>query len=252
MSYKRKTTLAGKVKNVVWYHTYQHTSPKRPRSKNQNITTEQQAKINERNACEKIDLIINENFMADDLYITYTYGAGEKTPTPEEAKVFFSKNLDRLRYLYKKNNFKLKYIGTTEHVKGRMHHHLLINNVGIGIKEIKKIWEFGFVTVKLYAGEPEDAERIAAYFIKESKNTFNTDQKVHGRRYISSRNLVIPEPKIENVPASTWREEIKPKGYYIVTERRGYTESGYPYRFVRMIKIPVYDEKRKCPHKLSI
>jgi len=253
MAYKKKTIIAGRVKNVYYCHTARNNSSKRPKQKNQNPTPEQQKKNDERRAYEKIDLLINANFKADDLYITLTYNNNQKEPTPAEAKVIIRKYLDRLRYLYEKKGLKIKYIGTTEHVKGRMHHHLLINKInGIGSKQVKKLWDFGFVTVKLYIGEPEDAERLAAYFVKESNNTFNTDKRVHGRRYISSRSLIIPEPKIETVSASTWREEVKPsKGYYIVLDRKGETAGGYPYRFVRMIKIPgcdenEYDSRKAC------
>jgi len=243
MAYKKRTTVAGKAKFVYWYHTARNNSPKRPRKKNENITSEQQRKNNERRACEKIEIIINANFKEDDLYMTLTHGSDRKEPTPQEAKIIIKKYLDGLRYLYEKNGFKLKYIGTTEHVKGRMHHHLLINNVGISNKLIKKSWGFGFIKIQLFAGEPEDAERVAAYFIKESNNTFNTTERVHGRRYISSRKLIHPKPKLETVSASTWREEVKPsKGYYISVDKRGETADGYPYRFCRMIKIPC-DEK---------
>lgn len=238
MPYKKKTTIAGKVKQIYYCHSLRNSSPKRPKQQNHNPTPEQQKKNDERRACEKLDLIINANFKIDDLYMTITYGSDKKIPSPKESKENIRQFLDKMRYLYQKMGFKFKYIGTTEHVKGRMHHHLLINNVGISSNKIKKLWFFGFVTVKLYGGEPEDAERLASYFIKESNNTFNTDQRVHGRRYISSRNLIIPKPQVDTVSASTWREEIKPsKGYYIVIDEKGYTETGYPYRFCRMIKI---------------
>jgi len=245
MSYREKTITAGKVKDVIKYHTARNSSHKRPRSKNMNTTSELQQKGNERRSFDNLYYDMSANFKADDLYLTCTYGKHMEEPQPKEAKVFFTKYIDKLRYQYKKVGAVLKYIGVTEHKKGRIHHHLLINNADLGIKLIKKFWKFGFTKIQLFGGEPEDCERLTNYFIKESKNTFNTEDKVHGRRWISSNNLIHPEPKIKVVHASSWQEEPKPlKGYYIAVVKRGHTEHHYPYLFYRMIKIPGYDEDR--------
>jgi len=243
MPYIESTIIAGKVKELTKYHTFRYKSPKRPRSKNQNTTTEQQKKINERSAYKKLYLDINANFQEDDLYLTCTYNKESKEPNPEEAKLFFSKYIRKLRCLYKKAGAVLKYIGITEHQKRRMHHHILINNIGLGINQIKKLWNFGFMKIQIFAGEPEDCERLASYFIKESNNTFNTEEKVHGLRWISSKNLIHPVPQLKVVHAGSWLKEPKPaKGYYIAFVKRGVTENNYPYQFYRMIKIPDSDE----------
>ncbi|GMB00409.1 hypothetical protein [Pelosinus sp. IPA-1] len=247
MSYREKITTAGKIKDVIKYHTSRNTSSKRPRNKNMNPTSELQKKGNERRSYESLYYDMSENFKEDDLYLTCTYGKNMEEPQPKEAKSLFKKAIDKLRYQYKKVGAVLKYIGVTEHKKGRIHHHLLINNVQLGIKAIKKVWNLGFTKIQLFGGEPEDCERLANYFIKESKNTFNTEDKVHGRRWISSNNLVHPDktPKIRTVHASSWKEEPKPiKGYYIAEVKRGHTEHNYPYLFYRMIKIPGSDEDR--------
>lgn len=239
MSYKKKTIIAGKVKEVTYCHAARNSSTKRPRRKNENVTSEQQRKGNERRSYKTLYLLMNANFKEDDLYLTLTYNKNKEEPTPENAKKELDKLLKKLRYRYKKLGFAFKYIGITECKKKRIHHHLLINNIGISISNIKKLWNFGFVKMQIFAGEPEDCERLANYFVKESNNTFNTEDKVHGLRWISSKNLIHPVPKVETVPASTWRENIKPsKGYYIAIDIKGQTEQGYPYRFCRMIKIP--------------
>lgn len=239
MPYIESTVNAGKIREVTKYHTRRYESPKRPRGKNEHTTTIQQAKINERSALRKLYLLINANFKPNDLYLTLTYE--KNIPTPEEAKGNLSKFLRKLRDKYKKLGGVLKYIGITEHHKRRIHHHLLINKIGIGISHIKKFWQFGFSKVQLFTGEPEDADRLANYFIKESNNAFNTDDKVHGVRWVASKNLIHPIPdQVEKkvVHASSWREEPKPpKGYYVAFVHRGFTEQQYPYQFYRLVKI---------------
>lgn len=241
MSYIEKRVTAGRVKEGMKYHTVRHNSPKRPRAKNTNKTTARQAKINEDHSREKLYLLICANFKANDYYITLTHG--NKKPEPEEAKKSLKKFIYKLRKLYKKAGEILKYIAVTEHKKCRVHHHLLINQIGIGINHIKKFWEHGFPKIQVYVGEPEDAERVANYLIKESNNTFNTPDKIHGLRWTSSKNLIQPKEEKKVVHASSWREDPKPpKGYYVVFVRRGFTEAGYPYQHYRMIKIPGGDE----------
>ncbi|MEN6387227.1 MAG: hypothetical protein ABFD79_18765 [Phycisphaerales bacterium] len=238
MPYIESTITAGKVKDITKYHTAKYKSPKRPKAENQNTTPERQAKTNERYSQKKLDLLINANFSENDLYLTLTYGNQKEEPEPKEAKKYLEKYIRKIRTLYKKMGVTLKYIAITEHKKRRIHHHLLINQIGIGINHIKKFWEHGFSKIQLYAGEPEDAERIANYFIKESGNAFNEDEKVHGLRWNSSKNLIHPLPVKKVVHASSWREIPKPpKGYYIAYVRQGFTESGYPYQHCRMIKI---------------
>lgn len=246
MSYKRKTVKAGKVIDNTDYHTFRNSSTKRPRKENQNPTPGPQAKSNERRAYEKLYYLMSANFREDDLYLTCTYGKEMEEPKPKQAKKILSKFLDKLRDQWKKAGAVLKYIAVTEHKKGRIHHHILINNIGLSIKHIKKYWQLGFTKIQMYGGEPEDHERLANYFIKESNNTFNAsnaDDKVHGLRWTSSKNLIHPVAEIKTVHSSSWREDPKPiKGYYIAFVKRGHTENGYPYRHYRMIKIPDKDE----------
>ncbi|MDF2631462.1 MAG: hypothetical protein K0Q85_58 [Caproiciproducens sp.] len=239
MSHLKRRVKAGRVIDTNVYHTARHNSPKRPRQKNHNTTSEQQRKNNERRSQNTLFQIISANFRPDDYYLTFTYGKEKEEPPPEEAKKYLGKLLDKLRKIYKKLGTPLKYIGVTEHQKCRIHHHLLINNIGISIKQIKKYWEHGFMKLQLFAGEWEDCERLANYFVKESANTFNTDKKVHGLRWISSKNLIHPKPEVKVVNGSSWLENPKPiKGYYIAFVRRGWTQHGYPYMFYRMVQLP--------------
>lgn len=231
MSYIKSVTKAGSVTDVVVYHDPKHNSPKRPRSKNRSKTTETQKKHNDRRSKKTLFYLISANYKADDLYLTLTY-RGKEPPPPENAKERIGKFLRDLRRIYHKYGIPLKYIITTE--ASRVHHHLLINNIGIGIAKIKKLWDAGFSKIQLFGGEKEDSERLANYMDKAEK-------KHRKRNWSCSQNLIHPKPVKTVVPASTWREPIKPpKGYYLDKDsvQRGETALSYPYLSYRLIKLP--------------
>jgi len=235
MSYKKRTITAGKVKETTLYHTSKCQSPKRPRIENENTKKELNDKKNKKRACKRLYLLMNANFITGDLYLTLTY---EIEPTPEEAKKSIERFFDRLRSRYKKLELPIKYIAMTE--GKRIHHHILINNIGLGVKEFKKIWKLGFINMQIFMGEPEDCERLANYFMKKGTKG---EEKIWSQNWSSSRSLIRPVPEIDEVAAGTWREDPKPiKGYYIDVIQRGHTEHNYPYLFYRMIKIPGSDE----------
>nr|WP_169718032.1 hypothetical protein [Sporomusa silvacetica] len=174
------------------------------------------------------------NYKADDLYLTLTY-RGEAA-SPENAKEHIGKFLRDLRRLYHKHGVPLKYIITTE--AERTHHHMLINNIGISTKQIKQLWDKGFSKIQLFGGEPEDCKRLANYMDKAEK-------KHRKRNWSCSQNLIHPKPVKMVVPASTWREPIKPpKGYYLDQDsvQRGETSMGYPYLYYQLIQLPGEDD----------
>jgi len=239
MPYIESIFTAGKLKEVKKYHTYKYKSKKANRNKKSEITVEEMAKINAYNAERKLRILLNANFQEDDLYLTLTYQ--DKTPEAAEAKSHLSKFTRKLRDFYKKIGNALKYIAVTEYKKKRIHHHMLINaDAKIKKSDIAKFWDHGFVKVEFFGGHPDDCQRLAKYFIKESQNTFNTDEKVHGLRWISSKNLIHPQPETQIVKADSWRDEPKPvKGYYIDQDsvKIWQTKDGYMCQFYRMIKL---------------
>lgn len=245
MPYVQETVKAGNVTEISKYHTRKYQVPKGKRNKNTGITTLGQEKINERRAEKKLRLLIYANFREDDLYLTLTYG--KEKPEPEEAKTILAKFLRKLRAAYKKAGQVLKYIAVTEYKNKRIHHHLLINQSDHCKKrEIERLWGYGYQVAKLYGGTHEDGERLASYFVKETNNTFNAPDKVHGLRWVASKNLVHPEPDTKVVKAGTWKKKpVPPTGYRIETMREGVTSDNYEYQFYRMVRIEEQEKGRK-------
>lgn len=248
--YQYKKTKAGNVIENYKCHTCKCPPPPWkaktviPRAQRTQETSEDQKKVNNNKAYDDLRYLILCNFIADDFYITLTY---EKEPTPEAAKKTISNFIERLKYYFKKQGEILKYIFVTEYEKSkkkkneRIHHHILINKIlTIGIKKIKQIWGQGRVDYRPYRGDAQDAQGISNYFIKEEHSAFYKDEKIFKTRYTPSRNLKKPTISRDIVPASTFRENIKPpKGYYLDKSsiRRGITKWGYPYLFYRFISF---------------
>jgi hypothetical protein len=234
MSYSKATTKAGRILDIEINHGPGHTSPKRPRNPRSKKTSEAQTRNNARRSKKTLQLLLAANYKPGDLYLTLTYADPE--PSPENARERIGKFLRDLRRLYHKYGIPLKYIITTE--GGRVHHHMMINTVeDITITKIKKLWTAGFSKIELFGGEPIDCSRMAAYITKEKK-TGKT-------RWTCSQNLKRPKPVKVIVPASTWRETIKPpKGYYLDMDsvERGENDMGYPYLRYQLIKIEPEEE----------
>ncbi|NYC04401.1 hypothetical protein BCM20_004407 [Clostridium beijerinckii] len=86
----------------------------------------------------------------------------------------------------------LKYIHVMEiGQKGARHHHLVINE--IPIKILRKCWTKGRIHVTPLNTNGQ-YKKLANYFIKYSSTT----KELQRKRYYSSKNLIIPEPEIEN------------------------------------------------------
>lgn len=211
-----------------------------PRQKGRlNPTPEKMAEINERNAIDHLRRIITHNFRNGDLHLVCKYPRG-KSPPPLESKKHMDRFLRDLRQLYKNWGTTLKYIHVTEYKKTSTHQHLIINDIRIPLKAISVLWEWGSVNATTLYSEP-DFEKLAHYFVKETKNAFRDPDAPSKRRWNQSRSIRQPVKKVEIVGAKEWREEPRPiKGYYIDTDsvRNSVSEeTGYPTQFYRMYRV---------------
>lgn len=264
---KRWKSRDGKVQIVDKYHS-QKMQPKNPlvrekrRKRTAGASTPTQEQVNLRHRVDRLTRLLLDNFEAGDWWITFKLAeaVGEKTFRRE-----YEKMLRRMRDAYRKAGHELKYIAVLENLSGsgRMHGHIIVNNVTI-FSRLKKLmraaWRLGDCHIKPYGGEVMDAQRLASYMCKEDVigKAIRDKQKLmaagrNGRkvdrrqikkldriivgersRICPSTNLLRTKPKKEAVSrAETYREEIRaPKGYHVVKELsyNGWTIDGYPYQ----------------------
>lgn len=214
-----------------------------------NKTPEDVARYNEKTSMNNLRLLIMSNFIRDDVRLDLTYQG--IAPESKVAKENLKKFLRNLRDLYKKNDTKLKYIVVTEYKRHRIHHHLLINEAkGIGARELHQAWKHGRIHCTPYDGHSSDAKAVAKYFIKETKNTFRSEDRIQGLRWNASKNLARPIINKVVVQANTFKKPVAPKGYYIEEYREGTNNEGYKYQFYRMVQTE--DEKIQNRKRIGV
>lgn len=235
MPYIKRTVKAGKTIEIKKYFTSKYKSKGMTRGERVGITSEEQEKINQRRAEDKLRWIMNGNYVDGDYHTVYDYSKENRPATKEEMQEDRRELLKKLRQEYKKIGKELKYICVIEiGEKGALHFHMLQNEVPIKI--LRKCWNKGRIHVTPLNTNGQ-YKKLASYFIKYSSK----HKELQRKRYYSSKNLIIPEPDIEIVGSNKYLEEPKPiKGYYVEKESiysntDQYT--GYKYLTYTLIKI---------------
>ena len=203
-------------------------------------TPETMARYNAKLSYREMTRTINANFGPDDLYLTPTYRKGERPATPEDFRRDRETFLAALRRLYKREGIALKYIIAYGYGKrGAPHLHLIVS--GIDPRKIARLWHRGSIyAVNLY--DNREYSGLAWYLHNQSRIDPATGQEMTGRRWSGSRNLVRPQPQVEEGSAKRWREPPQSvKGYIIDPDSidAGTSPvSGMPYLFYRLLRLP--------------
>jgi len=237
MAYIEKVTIAGKVKEVEKYFSPRYGKLNIPRSQNINSSPEAVKKVNERQAETKLRNLINANFGYKDIHLVLTYRK-ELRPLPEQAKIYLDKFMRDLRKLYKKKGNELKYISVTEFVSKSIHHHLIINKLD-DLSELMDLWQYGQPRPTFLYNTGEYSQ-LASYLIKETSKTFNSNDKIYGKRWNASRNLEKPKITRHLIHRKEWRKEPKDTKDWILDKNslyNGFHEvTGYEYQFYSMVR----------------
>ena len=209
----------------------------------QKKTPEEVKKTNERNRIKRLYRKIAMNFDYGDFHMQLTYRENER-PMPEEAREVLREFFRQLRKVYKSRGQELKYIITTEYEDKAIHHHLIVNEIGMTAKLIQKTWGRGIAFMNTIY-ENGDVKDLAYYLIKESQNSFKDLDTPSKLSYSCSRNLIMPIEKVKIVSANTWaKEPVPPQGYWIPKDSviTGISKvTGYPYRYYTCIQ---YDPEK--------
>lgn len=255
MPYVKRTTKAGKTIEVEMYYTAKYNRRGYTRADRVHPSTEQQKKINTRHAERKLRILMNANFGMGDYHLVLDYIRDKDKPdrTKEEMKKDIAVFLRECRKEYRKIGKEFKYIHVMEiGKKGARHHHLVVPKADPEI--LQKAWYKayeGHNRVKLFPlDDTGNYARLAAYFIKYSSEHLQDDpeERLQGKRWAASKNLVRPEPEIEVITDRAWfRSEAKPiKGYYIDKDSviRGVHDPDYSgYGFLSYIMVELEDTK---------
>lgn len=224
MPYFKTTYVCGRTIEV--YKGYAKRKKKNDsRNAREDLTPEEMAAVNQKNAEIALRRILNANFRPYDLHLICTYRKEER-PEPVEAKKIVKKFFNNLRREYRRNGEILKYVQVTEYEKTAIHHHIVLNawEYGDVTKAIKRCWKYGKVFFVQLESNGQYGD-LAAYLIKETSKSFRDNDGGHKQRYSCSRNLIRPKPHTEIIKAERWIPEPKAKkGYYI---DKSYTENGY-------------------------
>jgi len=229
--YTRSEWRYGEYREIKKYYTGKQRTG--PRGKREKRTSEEMTRYNQKQRARHVQRIILANFRPGDWHLTLSYAPERRPESIEEANRIMSAFIRRLRRGLQKTGEELKYIYVTERgKKGACHHHMILKDV-TGMKNlILDNWKNGAISfVPLYADG--EMEKLAEYVVKKET------KEAGGKTYRRSRNLIIPAPKVEKIPAMVWTQNPKPpKGWEIVSLENGVNAvTGLPYQRIMMRRM---------------
>ena len=197
-----------------------------------NPTTENQMKLNDRNAAKKMAMKICGNFVPhQDLFTTLTHPPGV---SEENAKKAIKKFLDLMRKRCKKLGSEFKYILVTEK-QGYWHHHLIMEDTPLDV--IRELWKKAtegmrrgeenrvsistldpfdnFKSLAKYLVCPEKPSRRENPSPGEAENAKEPRRK-GAQRYSCSKNLEKPVVTPQVIKRISKTEPRPPKGYRLL------------------------------------
>ena len=213
----QKKIYSGDVYECEVFFSPREIGKKYIRGCNQNMSPEEQQKVNLRYAQKKLSRLINCNFSEGDLFITLTH---RERVDYKDAKAELIKYLRKVRRWRIKNNLpELKYISVTESKEKREHHHLIMNEMDP--KAAMELWEQGRSMIsKLEKGGEYNG--LANYITKEPVEE-------HKKRWSQSRNLQKPKVSVQKIKGQVKEKKLTaPKGYRVTEQYMFYSElTGY-------------------------
>ncbi|MDO4632996.1 MAG: hypothetical protein Q4B01_03970 [Eubacteriales bacterium] len=257
---KRKRTYlrGGEIIDVEEYHDHEYGAPGKGRSKKEKPTPEQMRRKNAWNKARKCRQFLLEYFKPGDCLMTFTYKKEERPEDMTAAKKDFKAFMEKIRKVYTKRGKMLFWIRNIEcGTRGGWHIHLVINEIGDTASIVQKAWKKGGVwSAEIRSSQYSDIDmkRLANYLTKdehtrEPKKDGNQGKpKIRESSYSRSRNMILPEPKVDKL--THWKKETKPKkGYYIASIYEGINPvTGYHYRRYTMISLSA---KKKSEEELE-
>lgn len=190
---KLKTIQAGRfIRSVLYTPTY---TPDRnmERSERSKLTSAAQQLINHKYLWQKLQALIECNFTSKDLFVTLTYDNEHLPKSREQARRHIKAFIRRLRAARNSRGETTRYIYCIEsrHEKGRLHHHMIVND-GLNMLELLcRLWKYGTPQdVQIDRIEAWSSKELARYMTKEPRD--GVDAGYGMRAWASSQNLERP------------------------------------------------------------
>lgn len=243
MSYLEKTFEHGDIIEKCKY-TNGKFGKRRKNSEPLGVTPPEQLRWQSKNDIRKLWRILDLNFSPGDLWIMLSYPARSR-PTTEQVRGNMKEFLRKIKREYKKAGEIFKYVFSAGRgSRGAVHFHLVLPK--FDIDQIRDIWADivnGGKWVKTNF-EPltklRDYEGVASYIIKNSEETFFSDDPLYKKRYCMSGNLGKKEVKPKIIKAKEFRKDPpERKGYYI-DKQRSYSwvnKYGYLFQYTVYVKL---------------
>lgn len=178
---KRVILQAGRLWYAKQYRPLYGSAPSSLKRERRAYTSAIRDRINFRTSYEKLWLILECNFVWNDLFVTMGYRDDTRPKTKEAAEKRLNYFIRDLRAERKKHGQDLVYVRVTEgfHSNGLLHHHLILNATGDDFETIRRLWKKNGddVDFELYCRKHPIAH--AEYITKEPREK--------GRRHVGDR-----------------------------------------------------------------
>lgn len=237
---------------VDQYYINDTNAHKLHRAKKEKISPPKQKNLNTENSRRAMRLVFNNNFKTGDYYITLTYSPEFLSTNDKEAQKALNAYIRKLRVLYRRYGHELRYLYVTEKgtKKGRVHHHIIVNNVGISRDDIENLWKLGRANTKSLQPDFDGSFNcLAEYLMKSAENA-----EKHSRKWNCSRNICKPEKytndnsisgkQFRSLIEARRNDELRAaverlyKGYRFIDSYVSVSEvTGLPYVKLRLMKM---------------
>ena len=239
MAYRTTTTLAGDILVAEIYPAWGREKKRKVRKANRNLTPERIQKYNEQRARFRLELLMDNNFTADDLNMTLTY---TDAPTEAEARKDVKNYIARLKRERKRRGLpEMKYVYALEDErdgrKKQLHCHLVMSG-GISRTDAEKIWRKGsaargFANCDELQPDKEGLRKLAFYIYDQNRGKETAKGKHH---YSCSKNLT--EPKFRSSMSRVGNAKVRKMARDFNAVAPGIMEKVYPgFEFVRGLKF---------------
>ena len=215
MGYIRETYIAGKT-IVVREKMKKNVKKGQKRAPKTSITSDKVWWYNLKQSIFKLTLILNNNFIPGDhhLQLTYKVEPSSRTEAETDRKKFIRKVTAKCR----KEGIEFKWVAVTAREGKRLHHHIVCSNIPMRI--INECWpkdEKGIAFHNPLWDNP-NYSKLAEYLLKEAAALHKEEGIISKRRFNTSRNIVIPEGKEEEISRRTIEADPKALKDYEIDE----------------------------------